>query len=103
MSHQVLLTFDIDEDKVQENAERYAAKKIANDILEKIFGRDFDIKSFQSAGAVRQFVQKTVDDIISEHKDEIIKEAVKNVTANLHRTKAVKELLEAEKWHQNSQ
>lgn len=96
MSHQVLLTFDIDEAKVQENAEQYAGKKIANDILKKIFGWDFDIKSYQSERVMREFVQKTVDDIINEHKDEIIKEAVKNVTANLHRTKAVKELLEKE-------
>ena len=96
MSHQVLLTFDIDEAKVQENAEQYAGKKIANDVMERVFGRNFDIKGYQSERIAKEMIQKTVADIVNKHKDEIIKEAVKDVTANLHRTKAVKELLEKE-------
>lgn len=96
MSHQVLLTFDIDEAKVQENAEQYAGKKIANDVMERVFGHNFDIKGYQSERIAKEMIQKTVAEIVNEHKDEIIKEAVKDVTANLHRTKAVKELLEKE-------
>ena len=97
MSHQVLLTFDIDEAKVQENAEQYAGRKIADTVLEKAFGRNYNnLPSYQSQRIAEELVQKTVDEIVNAHKDEIIEKAVKNVTANLHRTKAVKELLEKE-------
>lgn len=97
MSHQVLLTFDIDEAKVQENAEQYAGKKIANDVMERVFGRNGYQSERIAERIAKEMIQKTVTEIVNEHKDEIIKEAVKDVTANLHRTKAVKELLEAEK------
>lgn len=97
MSHQVLLTFDIDEAKVQENAEQSAGRKIADTVLEKAFGRNYDyMPSYQAQRIADEIIQKTVDKIIGEHKSEIIEKAVKNVTANLHRTKAVKELLEKE-------
>ena len=48
MSHQIVLTFDLDENKVQENAEIEAGRQIAKQVIEHGFGpaynRDYLMK-----------------------------------------------------------
>ena len=87
MSHQVLISFDIDENRVQENAEKEAARMIVKDI----FGDRF---SYGTRSEMSMYVQKCINEILEPMKDEIIKEAVSRVVENLHRTKAVKQMLE---------
>lgn len=93
MSHQVIITFDLDENKIQENAEKEAGRQIARDVIEAVFGRS----SYSQGDMMRRYALDAIKNMLEPNKDQIIQDAVKEVVANLHRTKAVKELLEAEK------
>lgn len=86
--HQVIITFDIDEDRVTENAEKEAGRQIAKQIIDEVFG-----KSYDRGAAMRRYVKDVIEEMIGPMKERIIKEAVAEVVGNLHRTKAVKELL----------
>ncbi len=85
---QVLIDFNIDEQKVAENAEKEAGRQIASKIIDKTFGT-----SYNKEALMARYVETVIREILEPKKDEIIKEAIKEVVANLHRTKAVKELL----------
>lgn len=89
MSHQVVITFDIDEAKVQENAEKEAGRQIAKEVKDRVFGN-----SYNADYRMRKMVEDIVKELLEPHKDEIIAQAVKEVAGNLHKTKAVKEKLQ---------
>ena len=89
MSHQVIITFDLDENKVQENAEKEAGRQIARQVVEEAFGRD----SYSQKNMIYNYVSKAVRDIIAERQDEIIKGAIEEGAKSLGRTKVVKEKL----------
>ncbi len=91
MSHQVLITFDIDENKVAENAEKEAGRQIAKAVTESVFGTGYSAEK-----TMKQYVRDQIEEMIKSHKDEIIQKAVETVVENLHRTKAVREKLEEE-------
>lgn len=87
---QVLIDFNIDEQKVAENAEKEAGRLIANKVIDTAFG------SYNRDSAMRKYgkyVENVIREIIEPEKDKIINEAIKEVVANLHRTKVVKEML----------
>ena len=90
MSHQVLISFDIDENKVQENAEKEAARQIVKEMI----GNG---NAYYGAASVRmrEYIKDILAEIIAPEKDEIIEKAVKEVVENLHRTKAVKDMLKS--------
>lgn len=90
MGQQVLISFDIDESKVQENAEKEAARQIVKEML----GNG---NTYYGAASIRirGYVKDILADIIAPEKDEIIEKAVKEVVENLHRTKAVKDMLKS--------
>ena len=89
MSHQIIITFDLDETQVQENAEKEAGRQVAREVMDTCFGA-----SYNRAGAVQRYVEKAIREILEPEKEKIISEAVRQVAENLHRTKAVKELVE---------
>lgn len=88
MSHQIILTFDLDESKVAENAEKEAGRQIARTVVDEVFG-----KSYSSTNLMRQYVKDVVREMLEPEKDHIIAAAIKEVVENLHRTKVVKEKL----------
>lgn len=90
MSHQVVITFDIDETKVTENAEREAGRQIAKDIVNKALGG-----SYYADSKLKGYVKDAVEELIKEHKDEIIEKAVKEVSIALSKTKSVREKIDA--------
>lgn len=83
---QVLIDFHLDETKIQENAEREAASQIVREMFRGTYGGT-------DKNAMRSYVVTAIKEILEPEKDEIVAEAVKEVVTNLHRTKAVKELL----------
>ena len=83
---QVLIDFHLNEDKIAENAEKEAAQRIVREMFQGAYGG-------MDMNKIRGYVLAVVKDILEPQKDEIIEEAVKEVVANLHRTKAVKEML----------
>ena len=87
MSHQVVITFDIDENKVQENAEKEAGRQIASKVMQTAFG-------YNPEARMRSYVQDIIKELLEKNKEEIISRAVKNVTDSLCRTKAVKEKMQ---------
>lgn len=89
MSHQVVITFDIDENRVQENAEKEAGRQIANKVVEKAFGNYYGME-----GRIKGYAADIVTEILEPYKEEIIAQAVRNVTASISRSKAVKEKLQ---------
>lgn len=88
MSHQIVLTFDLDENKIQENAEKEAGRQVAREVIDSAFGHSYDQKRL-----IEKYVYQAIKDILEPIKDEIIAAAVHEVVANLHKTKAVKEML----------
>lgn len=89
MSHQVVITFDMDENKIQANAEKEAGRQIAKDLITQAFGSGYSIERNAKA-----YIQEAIKEILlQENKDKIIEQAIKEVTDSLKRTKAVKEKL----------
>ena len=86
MSHQVIITFDMDEERIQENAEKEAGRQIARNVMDVVSG-----SSYNREGVVKRYVQQVIKEMLEPEKDQIIKEAIAQVVENLHRTKAVKE------------
>lgn len=84
---QVLISFDIDENKVAENAEKEAGRQIVT----KLFGNDY--MRYRQESAMRGYVLDVVREMLEPEKDKIIEEAVKEVVRGISRTKAVKERL----------
>lgn len=89
MSHQVIITFDLDENKVQEHAEKEAGRLIAKDISESVFN-----SGYYNNHRKEEFVQQAVKDIIEKEKDKIIAEAIKTAVSGLLRSKTFKDKLE---------
>lgn len=88
MSHQIVITFDLDENRVQENAEKEAGRQIAKHVIDAAFGNGFDYKT-----RVNAYVRQAVKEILEPEKDAIIEEAIKEVIGQISRTKAVRERL----------
>ena len=88
MSHQVIITFDIDENKMQANAEKEAGRQIAREVIEAAFG-----VGYNKDALMRRYVEGVIREMLEPSKEDIIKEAIQEVVGNLHRTKAVKEML----------
>ena len=84
---QVLINFDIDENKVADNAANEAGRRICNEM----FGNQYD--KYNRDNKIRAYVLSVVKEILEPEKDKIINEAIHEVVENLHRTKAVKEKL----------
>lgn len=93
MSHQVVITFDIDENKVIENAEKEAGRQIAQAVLKEVFG-DTYIGSYTARRNASDFLAAEIMQLLRENKDEIVDRAVKEVCDSLRRSKAVKEKLQ---------
>lgn len=86
---QVIIDFHLDENKISENAEKEAGRQIAQKVIDATFGT-----SYNKNVLMVRYVETVIREMLEPKKDEIIKEAVKEVVANLHRTKAVKEMLD---------
>lgn len=92
MSHQVIITFDMDETKIQEHAEKEAGRQIAKEITDKVVGNN----QWDRERKLRAIVVDAVKDILlTEGQDKLVEEAVKEVVGNLHRTKKARELMES--------
>lgn len=91
MSHQVIITFDMDENKVQEHAEKEAGRQIAKDITDTILGSN----SWNREDKIRRIVISALEEMLSKDKDKILEAAIKEVVGNLHRTKKARELMES--------
>lgn len=85
MSHQVIITFDLDENKIQENAEKEAGRQIAKDVLMEAFGADYARRDL-----MRRYVCQAIKEMLEPYKDEIVKEAIWELVDSLRRTKMVK-------------
>ena len=83
MSHQVIITFDIDENKVQENAEREAGRQIAMQVIDAAFGSS----SYNSNRMIKEYAYKAISEMLAECKDEIINRAVKDAALSITRSK----------------
>lgn len=88
MSHQVIITFDMDENKIQENAEKEAGRQIAKDVVQRTFGTGYNADRM-----IKQVVLDIIKEMLEPEKDEIIEQAVKYLVDSLKRSKAVKDKL----------
>lgn len=89
MSHQIVITFDLDESRVQENAEKEAGRQIAKELMDKVFGQYYNRDA-----TMRKYVQDAVAGILMSEKERIVSEAVKEVAGTLRRTKLAREKLQ---------
>lgn len=89
MSHQIVLTFDIDENQVQENAEKEAGRQIAKQVIDGAFG-----ESYRRDLMMGKYVQNAIKEMLMPEKERIIADAIKEVVGTLGRTKLVREKLQ---------
>lgn len=85
MSHQVIITFDLDENKIQENAEKEAGRQVAKDVLMEAFGADYSRRAL-----MQRYVYQAIREMLEPEKDELMRSAVKELVDSLRRTKQVK-------------
>ena len=93
MSHQVIITFDLDGNKVQENAEKEAGRQIAKQVMSEICEGSWQ-GSINAKYLAREFLRQEVVAVLKDCKDEIINEAIKDVFASVTKSKAVRDKLE---------
>lgn len=93
MSHQVIITFDLDSNKVQENAEKEAGRQIAKQVMSEICEGSWQ-GSINAKYIAREFLRQEVVAVLKDCKDEIINEAIKDVFASVTKSKAVREKIE---------
>ena len=87
MNHQVVISFDVDDEKIAENIVNAATQ-----ILEEKFGYNSFNKTL-SASRVHDFVRDAVVEVLEPQKAEIVEEAVKEVASSMMRSKTVREKL----------
>lgn len=99
MEHIVQFAIGIDDEKIKKQIEESAEKQIV-DRFYKDFTRTIKKDCWSSIGVdpglvnkFNEMAKEAVDNIVSSHKDEIIKEAATILADRLFRTKAAKELL----------
>ena len=92
-SHQVIITFDLDSNKVQENAEKEAGRQIAKQVMSEICEGSWQ-GSINAKYLAREFLRQEVVAVLKDCKDEIINEAIKDVFATITKSKAVREKIE---------
>ena len=88
MSHQIVITFDMDENKVQENAEKEAGRQLAKQIIDSAFGQ-----SYSRERLLAQYVTEAIEAILEPERNRIVKEAIEELVSKLSKTKQVKEAL----------
>lgn len=88
MSHQVIITFDMDENKIAEYAEKEAGRQIANQVIDETFGNEYNRK-----GLLKAYAQHAIRELLEPEKDRIIADAIKEVVGTLNRTKVVRDRL----------
>lgn len=89
MGHQVIITFDLDENKIAENVEKEAGRQIARQVVDGVFNQ-----SYNRDAAMRRYVQEAIRELLEPEKEQMIAEAIKEVVGTLSRTKVVKERLQ---------
>lgn len=93
MSHQVIITFDLDSTKVQENAEKEAGRQIAKQVMSEICEGSWS-GSINAKNLAREFLRQEVVAVLKDHKNEIINEAIKDVFTSVTKSKVVREKIE---------
>lgn len=88
MSHQIVITFDLDENRVAENAEKEAGRQIARQVIDGAFRQKYNMDA-----AMAKYVQNAIKEILAPEKERIISEAIKEVVGGLSRSKIVREKL----------
>lgn len=95
MEHQVILTFDVDGRKVQENAEKEAGRQIAQAVLKEVLG-DTYAGSYAARRNAQYFLGTELKQFFQENREEILEKAIKEVVNSLVRSKIVREKLQSE-------
>lgn len=89
MEHIIQFGVTIDEQKIIDTATKNASNEIVGKVRHEIYQYTRGYYETKLDRIFKEEVKKVVDD----NKDRIIDQAIKNLSANLTRTKAVKEMI----------
>lgn len=89
--YNVPVVLSIDEEKIAAQIEKEAERKILDKLNEKIEREVFGDRGYYSTSPARDMAKVIIKELVNEHKDEIIQCAIKELAANMVKTKAVKE------------
>lgn len=99
MNHQVLISFDFDDETVKRNIEQHVEKEVIGSIklaVEKcLYGtywRSDEIDRKDTA-PTKEFIKDHVEKIINDNKDMIIECAIERIVEKIKNSKAFKEKL----------
>ena len=99
MEHVIQLSFSLDDDRIQQQMEAAAVKDVIKRFDEAVLraarmqrGRWSNYESFDEAAI--DFLQKSIDQFVEDHRDVIIDAAGKALADRLCRTKRAREILE---------
>lgn len=89
--YNVPVVLSIDEEKIAAQIEKEAEIKILDKLNEKIEKEVFGYRGYYGTSPAKDMAETIIKELIKECKDEIIQGAIKELAANMVRTKAVKE------------
>lgn len=92
--HLIPITIAVDDETIENKTIEYASKVIGEEVMKathkKLWGGKYDSDDFSP---ILSIVDEKVSDVIKNHEDEIVKEAIKVVAEKLCKTKKCKEIL----------
>lgn len=91
--YNVPVVLGIDEEKIAANIEKEAERKIFENLSKKVESEIFGNRGYYGTSPARDMAKVIIKELVNEHKDEIIQGAIKELAANMVKTKAVKEAI----------
>lgn len=91
--YNVPVVLTIDEEKIAENIEKEAERRVIDNLGKKVEADVFGKRGYYGTSPANDMAKVLIKELIAKHKDEIIQGAIKELAANMVKTKAVKEAI----------
>lgn len=95
MEHIVQFAVSVDDKRIQQIMEESASKQVMDDIKEFSHGKQYyGNKLNDEPKNLKEIFQEEIAKYIKEHADEVVAEAIREVSKNMMKTKKVKEAID---------
>lgn len=94
MQHILNIAFDFDDNAIKEKVERDAFNEVVRSLrkdIDNVLYLDYGDRFY----SLKKLVSEKVDEIVREHKEDIIKAAAMEVANSIRRTKKCREVIDA--------
>lgn len=91
--YNVPVVLAIDEEKIAENIEKEAERKVIDKLSKNVEEEVFGHRGYHGTSPAKEMAKVIIKELLNKHKDEIVQGAIKELAANMVKTKAVKEAI----------